>query len=167
MEIKSSKKSGFTLIELLMVIAIISILAVIVLASIRSAKENAQIVKARAMAKQIRNAMAMLENDTNQWPGHKTIDDIESGASGNEVWDLNAGTAGLVATDGAFSRWNGPYINIIPPDPWGNNYFFDTDYDIEPGAGQTWAAVVGSFGPNGVGQNVYDSDDIYEVFVSE
>ncbi len=160
-------KKGFTLIELLVVIAIIGVLASVVLASVNSARENAKKAKAEAMVKEIRTAVEMLVNDGGYWPGHKTADDIESGTSGNEIWDLNAPEAGLVATDGLYTHWAGPYISVIPPDPWGNNYFFDTDYDIDPGPGQTWAAVIGSFGPNGVGQNVYDSDNIYEVIVSQ
>jgi general secretion pathway protein G len=160
-------RQGFTLIELLVVIAIIGILASVVLASMHSARENAKKVKARAMTKEIRKAMALLEGDSGEWPGHKSIEDIESGASGNEIWDLNAAEAGLVATDGAFKNWSGPYIDHIPEDPWGNNYFFDTDYDLDPGAGEIWGVVIGSFGPNGVGQNVYDSDNIYESVVSE
>jgi hypothetical protein len=39
---------------------------------------------------------------------------------------------------------------------WGSDYFFDPDYDIN---GKDFA-VVGSFGPNKVGKNLYHSDDI-------
>ena len=165
--LRSVSLTGFTLIELLVVIAIIGTLASIVLASLNGARNSARLVKARAEVNQLRKAIAFLEGDTNQWPGHKTIDDVESGASGNEIWDLTDPSAGLMATDGNFPNWSGPYMQVIPLDPWGNNYFFDTDYDVDPGAGQRWAAVVGSFGPNGVGQNQYDSDDIYESLVAE
>jgi len=162
-----NKRHGFTLIELLVVIAIIGILASIILASLSSARGKARIAHTQATLKEIRKAIAFLEGDSGEWPGHKSIEDIESGASGNEIWDLNSAASGLVATDGAFSNWGGPYINVIPVDSWGNDYFFDTDYDIEVGAGETWAAVIGSFGPNGDGQNVYDGDNIYEVLGSE
>src|SRR3989344_4532567 len=164
---KSSSHAGFTLIELLVVIAIIGILASVILASLNNARQNTRLVKARAEVSQIRKAIALLETDTSQWPGHKTIDDVQSGASGNEIWDLTAPEAGLLATDGSFPNWNGPYIQAIPLDTWGNPYFFDTDYDIDSTAGERWAAVVGSFGPNGVGQNVYDDDNIYDVLKAE
>src|SRR3989304_4558132 len=93
---------GFTLIELLVVIAIIGILAAVVLASLASARQSARLGTARAEVNQIRKAVVLLEGDSNEWPGHKTIDDVESGASGNELWDLNATVAGLVVTDGNF-----------------------------------------------------------------
>ena len=160
-------RRGFTLIELLVVIAIIGVLSSVVLGALNTARNKAYVAKAQAEVRNIRTAIGLLVNDTGEWPGHKTVDDIESGMSGNEIWDLNAAAAGLVATDGAYINWNGPYISSVPVDPWGNNYFFDTDYDVDPSAGETWAAVVGSFGPNGDGQNVYDSDNIYQILVTQ
>lgn len=158
--------TGFTLIELLIVIAIIGILASIVLVSMSSTREKARLSKAAETVRQIRTAVILLESDTDQWPGHKNIEAVEPGAGGNEIWDLNAPSVGLVATDGNFPGWAGPYIRHIPTDPWGNNYFFDTDYDIDPGGGTVWATVVGSFGPNGQGQNIYDSDNIIDIIVA-
>jgi hypothetical protein len=47
-------------------------------------------------------------------------------------------------------------MQTLTKDPWGHNYFFDNDYTLD---GVT-KAVVGSYGPNGVGSNLYDEDDI-------
>jgi len=160
-------KKGFTLIELLVAIAIIGILVGIVLVNLNDARKKARIASTQQTVNAILKAIQMLESDTGEWPDHKTIDDVEGGASGNEVWDLNVASAGIVATDGSYVGWSGPYIRSIPQDPWGNNYFFDTDYDIDPGAGTQWAVVVGSFGPNGVGQNVYDNDNIFKTLKVE
>lgn len=157
---KNKFLTGFTYVELLIVIAIIGILASIVIVRLESARELALIAKAQEDLHSIRNTIQTLALDTDEWPGHAIVDDIQSGVSGNELWDLTAQEAGLVATDGLHANWQGPYIQGIPLDPWGNPYFFDTDYDIDPAAGEKWAAVVGSFGPNGNGQNVYDDDNI-------
>jgi hypothetical protein len=54
-------------------------------------------------------------------------------------------------------------LKVIPNDPWGHPYFFDTDYDIDPTAAVQNAVVIGSYGPNGRGLNLYDSDDIYKI----
>lgn len=155
--------AGFTLLEIMTVIVIISLLAAAILASTNQARNKARITKATGDVKALRDAVAFLESDVNAWPNHLSIDQIGSSISGNELWDLTTGVAGLMQTDGSYNRWNGPYIKTLTQDPWGSNYFFDPDYDIDPGAGQTWAAVVGSFGPNKVGQNIYDADNIYRV----
>ncbi len=146
---------GFTLIELIMVVAVIGILAVIAIPQFSSYIEKAKIAQAQAQLTTIRKAIEVLVIDTGQWPGHQTVGKSNSGGS-NEIWNLNAAAAGLITNDGNFPNWKGPYLNSVPRDPWGSNYFFDTDYII---GGKTRIAV-GSFGPNKLGPNVYDSDNI-------
>ncbi len=158
---------GFTLIELLVVIAIIGILSSVVLSSVNAAREKGEIAATKSELQEIKKAIDLLVADTGLWPGGKTVEEIESGGS-NELWSLTGGDAGLVATDGSFPAWNGPYIHEIPNDHWGNPYFLDTDYQVDvdgnPCQGVCLTVVaLGSFGPNGTGQNVYDSDDIITI----
>jgi len=155
---KVKSANAFSLIEILVVISIIAVLSTLAVVSMQYAKTASKIAKARHDVDAIVLAMKLLENDTGQWPGHQDVDDVTSSGS-NEIWDLAEDRAGLVATDGDFPGWNGPYMASIPLDPWGNRYFYDSDYRI----GGVNRVVIGSFGPNGVGQNVYDSDDIYKV----
>jgi len=63
------------------------------------------------------------------------------------------------ADDGLQALVDASLLEVLPLDPWGKDYFFDTDYNID----SEWVVVIGSFGQNGVGQNVYDSDDVVEV----
>ncbi len=162
-------KKGFTLIEVLVVIAIIGVLSTLTVVAVRSAREKAKIAKAQHDIDTIYTAMSQLMIDTGEWPNHQTPEEINTGGN-NEIWDLTAAVAGIVVTDGGYLKWAGPYMGSIPLDPWGNNYFFDTDYSLNSdekpcagGSGCHNGAVVGSFGPDGVGQNVYNQDDIIKI----
>ncbi len=182
-DIKNNKHLiGFTLIELLVVIAIIAILATIAMVGVNYARRQAKIAQVKSDTDQIFTAMNMLTNDTNEWPGHQTLDSTCIDIAGvvdcnnNEIcadgcsYGLASSSAGIVGNDGSYAGWTGPYMNAMPYDPWGNEYFFDTDYQItvdnEPcdgGATCIDAAVIGSYGPDGIGNNQYNGDDIIRV----
>jgi hypothetical protein len=55
----------------------------------------------------------------------------------------------------------------VPKDPWGNDYFFDTDYDLEPGGGTNWAVVLGSYGPSNPTMDQYGPDVVIYTIMSE
>lgn len=103
----------------------------------------------------IATAVRQLAWDTGRWPGAQDKTEDHS----IEIWDLKGAKAGLLATDGDYRNWRGPYIDRIPLDPWGNPFFFDPDYHADG----EWHVVVGSFGPNGQGRNYYDQDNIYVI----
>lgn len=162
----NTTRGGFTVIEILVTIAIIGLLASFTLPRLQTAKLKAEVARAEKQVKQLHDAIELLAGDTREWPNHLPVGVIDAGSSGNEVWDLGTQAAGLVQTDGLFPNWDGPYLPDMPTDPWGNPYFFDTDYDIGTSSTE-WVVAVGSFGPNGVGQNVYDSDNIISVLERE
>jgi general secretion pathway protein G len=103
---------GFTLIELMVVILIIGLLATIVVQNLRSATDKAKRVKAQADIAQIKSALDRYYLDAGSYPatdqGLNAL--VASPSSGNVPKD-----------------WGGPYIEKIPPDPWGNPYFYQSD----------------------------------------
>jgi general secretion pathway protein G len=175
-----NKKSGFTLIELLVVIGIIGLLSTLAVAGLSYARNKAKTSKAQHDIAQIEKAISIMANDTNEWPGHQMANKVSTTGGDNEIcgetdcgFGIMATTSGLAATDNLFLNWVGPYMDSIPDDPWGNQYFFDTDYRVKklsdtPCAGAAAAlcedaAVIGSYGPDGTGYNLYNSDDIIKI----
>ncbi|NIO07824.1 MAG: hypothetical protein GTO40_07370, partial [Deltaproteobacteria bacterium] len=137
-------------------IAIIGLLTAIALSAYAHYKEQANIARVKSELKTIHLAIEALAADTERWPGPNTV----GLTADDEIWDLTAPEAGLLSATAAFPNWQGPYIQSIPTDPWGNPYFFDPDYYL---SGSNIVPVIGSFGPNGEGQNDYDADDVYRI----
>ena len=96
------------------------------------------------------------------WPGLETSEECKD--EGEEYPDLVLDDIGLFNNNGNFPGWDGPYLagTFLDDsgnfrDPWGMPYFLDCDYEID---GVDYV-VVGSLGPNKVGMNDEDSDNIY------
>ena len=154
----SKKNRGFTLMELMVIIAIMGVLSAIAIPNYLRYRQKGLIGHANGDLKKIQRKIQDLGHDTGRWPNRNLAGvAVGSGTFDNEVWDLSHPAAGLRVNGGGFFQdWQGPYLTDTFQDPWGNNYFFDSDYELD---GRT-VAVVGSFGPNGCCPNDYDDDDI-------
>jgi type II secretion system protein G len=159
MDRKPTRSSGYTMIELLVNLAIIGILTAISISTYITYKEKAKVARVQADLKNIHLAMEALAADTERWPGPNTI----GVTADDEIWDLTTPEAGLLSATGAFINWKGPYIQAIPKDPWGSDYFFDPDYYIDGSP----VPVVGSFGPDKQGKFSYDSNNIYRLLPAQ
>lgn len=173
---RNFSKKAFTLVEVLIVVTVVGFLVGIMLVSLVETKRKAKITKAQIETRSILNAILLLESDTGLWPGGQEAFKVNQ-TDDNEIcpdgcaFGLSDSQAGLTSTNGSYPNWKGPYIKEIPTDPWGNEYFFDTDYDIDPGAGREWVVVIGSYGPDGKEKDGYDSgyadDDIIHTVPAE
>ena len=116
---------GFTLIELLVVISIIGLLASIVLASIREAREKAEVTFAIREIQEVRNAIFLYHADTGQYPP-KCVKP-QSGNVGDPLGNNPpcAENEDPLRYDQGVPGWNGPYFNL-----WGLNHPWGGDIGI-------------------------------------
>jgi general secretion pathway protein G len=151
------QNAGFTLVEIMFAIMIVALLTGLAAQSLSKSRKSAHFKEAEVQIEIISSAIRQLAWDTGHWPNK--LSRVSASGLNAEVWDLTSNSAGLLATDGSFKNWQGPYLPAVPLDPWGNPYFFDPDYMID-GVNMV---VVGSLGPNRTGANRYDEDNIFAV----
>ena len=146
------KRSGFTLVEILITVAVIGLLGSLVSASVIKAMKTAKIKQAEIDLAKLSTAVERLVHDTLTWP-NKTL---RTQPGTVPVWDLSGASAGIMATDGSYDDWRGPYYEGDLVDPWGNAYFFDPSYPVDG----KLCSVIGSLGPDGRGRKTADKDNI-------
>lgn len=154
---KTGLRKGFSTTELVFALAVVGVLAAIAVPAITKHITDSRVKQAESELALLKASIHRLAWDTGKWPGGISRDTT----GGSETWDLSTADAGLLSRDADFdsSEWQGPYIDEIKADPWGNPYFFDPAYKIS-GVDQV---VVGSLGPDGVGRGSHDSDNIYVI----
>jgi len=97
---------GFTLIELLVVLVILGLLAGLVGPRVMKYLGSANTDTARLQVENLSSALDQYRLEVGRYP---TTDE---------------GLRALIEPPPDAPRWNGPYLrkNIIPKDPWGNDY---------------------------------------------
>jgi general secretion pathway protein G len=126
-------QDGFTLIEIMVVILIIGLLALMVVPRLRGVADRAKRTKAQADIQELKQALDRYYLDNGSYP---TTD------QGLQAL-VSPPTGGRLPSN----YEQGGYIEKLPSDPWGSQYFYQSD-------GSTYALK--SFGPDGV----QSADDI-------
>jgi general secretion pathway protein G len=156
---RAKNQRGFTLMELMICIGIIGILASIAIPNYFRYRERGLVARAKADLETIAFAITMLAVDSGKYPSGEFARDFEKG--GGHFCGFDGDDKGLTGAcadflDGA-ERWEGPYMKNVPKDPWGNDYWFDADWNNREDG---WDYVaIGSCGPDGEGLNDYDDPD--------
>lgn len=133
MRTRLRNQDGFTLIEIMVVIMIIGLLALMVVPRLRGVADRAKTTKAQADIQELKQALDRYYLDNGSYP---TTDQ-----------GLNALVTPPSTGRQASNYEQGGYIEKLPADPWGNQYFYQSD-------GNTYALK--SFGPDGI----QSADDI-------
>jgi general secretion pathway protein G len=127
MKSRRYNQDGFTLIEIMVVILILGLLATIVVQSLRGAADKAKRVKAQADLAEYKTALDRFYLDNGYYP---TTDQGLNAL-------VSAPTSGRIPPNYESTG----YIERITKDPWGSNYFYQSD-------GNSY--VLKSFGPDAV-----------------
>jgi len=99
------RRRAFTLVELLLVLVILGILAAIVIPKFSGRTEQAREQQAVTQISTFKTALETYEVDTGQYP---------------------KGLIDLIVQPRDAQNWRGPYLqsDVIPKDPWGNEYLY-------------------------------------------
>jgi general secretion pathway protein G len=117
---------GFTLVELLVVLVILSLVMGLVgprvLSYLSSSRERA----AKLQIKAFDSTLNLFFLDNGRYPTE------------------TEGLAALVTAPTGAERWGGPYLQQLPPDPWGNPYHYSA-----AGAASKTPYLIVSYGSDG------------------
>lgn len=114
---RSHAARGFTLIEMLIVLALIAILSTIILAILRSAREDANVASMLHDFKQIERSLILMADNHNLATWWR--DDAIPGGSGNPNPTIAALAEGEL----------GIHLPVVPNSPLGAAYHYDNDGD--------------------------------------
>ena len=98
-------RHAFTLLEVLVTIAIIGLLATLAIMNLGGVHRRAEETAARLMVNEtMKTALQTYRFSMGELPS------------------TAEGLPALLTAPGAKSKWSGPYIERLPPDPWGEPY---------------------------------------------
>ena len=105
---KRAPQQGFTLIEIMVVLVIIGLLAALVVPSVMGRPDEARKIAAQQDIRALESALKLYRLDNYRYPTS------EEGLQALKVAPAQA------------ERWKGPYVEVLPEDPWGNPYRYRT-----------------------------------------
>lgn len=130
-------EAGYSLMEILIVIAITGLLLALVTPRLMNQFDRSKVVAAQAQVREIKATIDIFRLDVGRYP--------------TEAENLSVLIVAPADEDDG-RRWQGPYLEELPQDPWGNPYIY-----VAGGSGEP--ARVMSYGADGVeGGSGQDAD---------
>ncbi len=146
------REGGFTLIEIVVILAVIAIIAAAMVPRISGIMDDAKISRAGSEVQTIGMGILRFNANTGKWPSRNSSDSdnsiksLISGTADAPVPAPGLGSTGFLETPSDYfdnhlknnspgdaaaggdypvmgvNRWNGPYLQQVAADPWGNAY---------------------------------------------
>jgi len=114
--------SGFTLIEIMVVVVILGILAATIIPQFMGTTQDAKIGAAKSNIAEIESALERFNIHLDRHP---------SSEEGLKVL--------LQAPSGEETKWRGPYVKVLRPDPWGNPFQYKNPGTRHPTSFDLWS----------------------------
>ena len=112
----------------MVVVAIIAILFIAVAMVAQTSIRRARVGKAQADLNRIGKAVRQLEVDTEQSPFDAPLTTCINASIVNRLLNETTNSGILHNSSLIYNNWNGPYMESIPNDPWGQPYKFSARY---------------------------------------
>lgn len=124
MKKQSSKQrsGGFTLLEIMVVVVILGILAVTIIPQFVGTTHDAKVSAAKAHIAELESALERFNIHMDRYPTTE-----------------EALTVLVTAPSGDETKWRGPYVKQIRPDPWGQPYQYRNPGTHHPTSFDLWS----------------------------
>jgi general secretion pathway protein G len=126
MKIQTHRLGAFTLIEIMVVVVILGVLAATIIPQFIGTTQEAKVGAAKAHIAELESALERFNIHMDRFP------------------TTEEGLKVLVeAPSGDTTKWRGPYIKMLRPDPWGNPYEYRYPGVRHPSSFDLWSRGAG------------------------
>jgi len=132
------RSAGFTLIEIMVVVVIIGVLAATIIPQFIGTTHDAKVSAAKGHVAELESALERFNIHMDRYP------------------TTEEGLKALVEAPSAEDKkWRGPYIKLLRPDPWGNQYQYRNPGIHHPTSFDVWSrGADGADGGEGEGADI-------------
>jgi general secretion pathway protein G len=132
------RSAGFTLIEIMVVVVIIGVLAATIIPQFIGTTHDAKVSAAKGHVAELESALERFNIHMDRYP------------------TTEEGLKALVEAPSAEDKkWRGPYIKLLRPDPWGNQYQYRNPGIHHPTSFDIWSrGADGADGGEGEGADI-------------